>query len=249
MTTAIGPVLWIAAQNGELSDVRKLLKCGGVDVEVKSGGMSSSSLHLAAKNGHLMVLLHLIEHGADVSVVDRDGWTPLHYACYENRKSVLLILLHHGADVNRADKSGVTPLMIAARNGFHTIAEILIHYNADVHAKNAKSENALHFAAARGHESLVQLLVEDGISVTCKSTEGFTAGELASFHTHSRITEMLKGFEFRRSHQSYRIQRVTAPIEIQTPLSLAPKLLMPLIQSFIKKISLKNICLKRRISM
>ena len=249
MTTAVGPILWIAAQNGKLSDVRTLLNGGGVDLEVKSGGMSSSSLHLAAKNGHLMVLLHLIDHGADKSAVDRDGWTPLHYACFGNHESVLLTLLHHGADVNLADTNGVTPLMIAARNGSHAITEILLYHHADIDAQNVKSETALHFAAARGHETLVQLLVEDGISTDCRSIEGFTAGELASFHTHSRIATMLKGFEFRRSNQTYRVQRVTTPVEIQTPLSFAPKLLKPLMQSFIKKLSFKIMSLKRRVSL
>jgi ankyrin repeat protein len=249
MTTAVGPVLWIAAQQGKLSDVRKLLACEGVDIEVKSGEMSLSSLHLASKNGHLIVVLRLLEHGADLTTVDRDGWTALHYACFENHESVVLVLLHNGADVNRMDTNGVTCLMIAARNGFNKIAAILLFYNADVNVQNSKSETALHFAAARGHEMLVRFFLEDGVSTDCKSIEGYTAGDLAITNKHCHIASMLEDFKTFRSNHNYRIQRSTSPLEVQTPLSCAPKLLMPLFQSIVKKFSFKQNYLKRRLSL
>jgi ankyrin repeat protein len=234
--TTIGPVLWIAAQDGKLSDVRKLITCGGVDLEVTSGVLSSSSLHLAAKNGHLMVVIVLLDNGCNIDFVDRDGWTALHYACYSGHESIVLTLIYHGANVNIMDKNGITPLMIAARNGQHTISEILLFNQADIHATNAKNENALHFAAARGHEMIVQLLVEDGCSTTCISSEGVTASTLASVHSHSRIALMLERFQFRRSNRTYRTEKLDNTKEINRTIFYASKLLQPLFESVVKTI-------------
>jgi ankyrin repeat protein len=249
MTTAVGPVLWIAAQQGKLSDVRTLLSCEGIDIEVQSGEMALTSLHLASKNGHLMVVLRLIQYGADLKAVDRDGWTALHYACFEEHESILLVLLHNGADVNCADANGVTCLMIAARYGLHKIAAILLFHNADVNVQNSKNETALHFAAARGHESLVRFLLEDGVSTECRSAEGYIAEDLAIANAHCHIASMLKDFKTRRSNHIYRIQRVDPPLEIQTPLSLAPKILLPFFHSIVKRFSFKQNYLKRRKSL
>ena len=229
--------------------MRTLLACEGVDVEVKAGDMSSSSLHLASKNGHLMVVIHLIDHGADLTAVDRDGWTALHYACYKNHESVLLVLIHNGADVNCKDTNGVTCLMIAARNGFHKIAAILLFHNADLDAQNLKWETALHFAAARGHEMLVQLFMDEGISTNCISNEGYTAEDLAIFNTHGRIASMITKFKSRQFNHIYRIRRVAPPLAIQTPLSCAPKLLLPLLQSLLNSFSCKTNYVKRRMSL
>ena len=75
-------------------------------------------LHFVAQSGPLKYdgLHFLLQRGADVSVTDRDGCTPLHYAVKEGQVANISILLDAGADLHARDKSGATVLHVAARS-------------------------------------------------------------------------------------------------------------------------------------
>ena len=57
----------------------------------------------------------MLEHGADINVVDANGETAMHGAAYKGRTQMVRFLAKHGADVqvwNQKNKNGWTPLMI-----------------------------------------------------------------------------------------------------------------------------------------
>jgi len=72
------PALWTAARDGKTEDLRQLL-AGEVNVEERGGVHETSSMHEAASRGHDAekehdaVVLLLLDHGAQVSAVDRGG--------------------------------------------------------------------------------------------------------------------------------------------------------------------------------
>ena len=66
------PALWTAARDGKTEDLRQLL-AGEVNVEERGGVHETSSMHEAAIRGHDAVVLLLLDHGAQVSAVDRGG--------------------------------------------------------------------------------------------------------------------------------------------------------------------------------
>jgi ankyrin repeat protein len=58
----------------------------------------------------------LVELGANVNAVDKNGETAMHGAAYQSRPKVVRLLAERGADIriwNRQNKAGWTPLMIA----------------------------------------------------------------------------------------------------------------------------------------
>jgi ankyrin repeat protein len=60
------------------------------------------------------VVALLLQHGADVHVVDHLGRSPLHTAVLNASLSIVQMLLHHGADTQASSQYEVTPLQCAA---------------------------------------------------------------------------------------------------------------------------------------
>ena len=60
------------------------------------------SLYLAARKGHIEVLKLLLDKGADISVANADGWTPLNAAASSGHLEVVKLLLDQGADISVA---------------------------------------------------------------------------------------------------------------------------------------------------
>ena len=77
----------------------------------------------------------LLDAGADVGAIGKDGGTPLHRAAGCDRDDLAALLIAHGANVNAHDQSGLTPLHIAASGGHTVVVELLLTKDADVNAE------------------------------------------------------------------------------------------------------------------
>ena len=87
----------------------KFLIDSGADVDIQSGEYTVCALSRAAYKGHLEILKLLLDRGADVAVVDKDGETPLMNAIYAGHTEVARTLLDRGASHAIANKSGLNP--------------------------------------------------------------------------------------------------------------------------------------------
>ncbi|KAJ1185808.1 hypothetical protein NDU88_002595 [Pleurodeles waltl] len=80
---------------------------------------------IASRQGDIVVLEEHIQAGADATVVDYDGRTPLHIAASEADLETVQYLLRKGADFDVKDRCNETPLKVAMR------AKLLAVRNAD----------------------------------------------------------------------------------------------------------------------
>ena len=109
-----------AAYEGDAAAVTRLLGAGGDPNESAT----------VRNYSEVARLLH--EGGADPSLDNRNGVSPLIVAAGCGQLEVARLLLDAGADPSLADGNGVTPLMVAARQGQLELLRLLLGRGAAV---------------------------------------------------------------------------------------------------------------------
>lgn len=94
----------------------------------------------------------LIEHGALIDQLDRDGWSALMWASWSGLNKVAAKLLELGASHRIADRQGNSALIIAAQRGNAEIVRILLAKGADMTVTNKAGKSALEAARLGGKQ-------------------------------------------------------------------------------------------------
>ena len=168
----------------------------GADVNAGCDGISP--LHRAAANGHHAVCRVLVmELGAKVGAVCRDGSTALHEAaemCYEETVRVLVSEL--GANINAKRRSdGWTALHIAAKSDALEVAQVLFTNGANVGATCYKGMTPLCHAASYGKKAVARALISFcGADVDARSDCGGSALHYAARGNACGMLRMLARF-------------------------------------------------------
>lgn len=149
----LNPRLVRAAGEGNLTDVKSLLKCGaGINGR---GPHGRTALHEAAKGGKDDVAEFLIARGAEVNARDDEGKTPLHMAAWQAPLSTAELLVGKGADVNAKDYGYSTPLHGAVRGERTDVIKFLIAKGANLNVKNDLGWTPLDGAKNKGIRTLL----------------------------------------------------------------------------------------------
>ena len=130
------------------------------------GKDSHTPLFLAVMHyqDHLAPLL--LEHGADVTIPDNNGYTLLHEIAEHGQEELAAVMLNRGAGIEVRDESGVTPLMTAIDKNRTSMAKLLVSKGANVNAADDDGVTPLLLAAGAGQEETVSLLLDRGAKPT-----------------------------------------------------------------------------------
>ena len=120
-------------------------------------------VHLAASVGTAEVLSYLISRGADISLENAEGLSPLELAAsdLENGAQKIRLLLRSGADIKHLDKKGWGAMTYAAMLGNREVVRLLLNYGVDPNAENVKFP-PLVAAAYSGKQEIIFLLLQRG---------------------------------------------------------------------------------------
>jgi ankyrin repeat protein len=88
--------LHAAAYVGDVDTASKLLG-KGANVNDQENKAEVTPLSVAAEEGHVEMARVLVEHGADLEAVERNGYTPLSRALWRDQKEVVSLLHESGA--------------------------------------------------------------------------------------------------------------------------------------------------------
>lgn len=136
----------------------------------KQNAQGSTAVHIAATFDSCTVLKLLLQKGADISILDHDGYSPLTLAVLHRRKGAIQVLLEASADIKisqKSDASATSILHIAVCGP--SSSESIVGYILDTYPRfrepvrlnyvDGLGWTALHRAAYFGdHEGVASLL-------------------------------------------------------------------------------------------
>ncbi len=125
------------------------------------GSLTSNALEalsVAVEAGDHSKVRILLEGGADVNAVTRNGMSLLMRASCDGRLDIIQSLLDRGADLNAKRSDGFTALSFAAFFGHIEAVRLLLRRGADTTAKSRFGTSAEMWASARGFKEIVTLL-------------------------------------------------------------------------------------------
>jgi cytohesin len=147
------------------------------------------------RSGSIERVRILLQLGADINVLNQEGFTPLMAAAELGKDDVMIFLLQNGADMNVLNEKAGDLLcsLISGRDNEETL-RILIEYGIDVNAKTSNDTPALFCLFNKGAtmetglRKNVQLLLDAGFDANATDEEGDTSLHYA-VSTHCREKE------------------------------------------------------------
>ncbi len=186
-----------AAATGRYREVVRLVSAG-VEVYLFEGqkikpyeSEHNTPLHLSALNGHLEIVIFLIEKGAKINSRNRKNQAPLHLAVHNGHTKIIEYLIECGADINPIDDEGDTPLAWAAYKGQTDIVLLLIKLGANIDMRNKMGNTALHWSAKSGYLDIIEQLIAYEASITTKNAQHNTPLMLAVENGHLETVKFL----------------------------------------------------------
>ena len=130
--------LILVASAGYSGSCRALLDHGANSAYRNVLGLTA--LMAAIMHQKVSTALLLIKLGADISVSDSQGNTPLHYACEANTLDVARFLLENGHKVRVYNKYNETPMMEAKRQCNIDMQRLLHDFDMKHNTRNITSQ-------------------------------------------------------------------------------------------------------------
>lgn len=100
-----------AAMNNRVDAVKEELENNGANINVQDGPSGQTPLMAAVLRGNTETVKILLKKGADITIGEKDGYTPAHGAGFQGRAAIMKLLHQHGIDVIDAKHTdGYAPL-------------------------------------------------------------------------------------------------------------------------------------------
>lgn len=141
---------------------RKTTLCVGNMAHIQPHQLVEASLE-----GDIASIGDLLAGGADVSIADDEGWTPLMASAASGHPEVTRLLLAAGANVDAQDPDGWTALCYACENCNAAVVAELISGEARTDLTTKDGWTALHMACVEGNSDVFGMVF--GAALTSES--------------------------------------------------------------------------------
>ncbi|MFW5891011.1 MAG: ankyrin repeat domain-containing protein, partial [bacterium] len=189
---------------GESFAILKLLLENGADLNYKHKKNGNTALHYAVAKQNYLLVLKLIDYGADVNIKNKSGLTPLgnslntlvrEYNENDAASKTLLNLLISGADLDFTINNNMSPLDYAIKYDKFELVQVLINSGVNINQKNVANLDftPLTYALRTNKEGyLIYYLNENGADLFYKNQASQTALMIASkYNNHVDVIQYL----------------------------------------------------------
>lgn len=183
-----------AADSSKLDLVIESLINNGVAVDAEYERSGYTFLTLATENRSTNLAVFLLEKGANVNLIDGNGFTPLGISIKDGNYNLAKLLLEkYNANPDIENEQRETPLIILSRqdNPDIELIKILLNKGVNLNAQDKDGNTALIECTKSSAKKCVELLVKHRADTNIKNNDGDTALTLisgkfvADFHTAS----------------------------------------------------------------
>ncbi|KAK1484671.1 hypothetical protein CTAM01_12915 [Colletotrichum tamarilloi] len=150
-----------------------------------------TALEIAGNAGNLTLSKILLDAGADISMSNHTGSTPLIEASYNGAYEVIELLLDRGADCEKTSNYNWTALHVASYYGHLDVVALLLRRGANVTVANDGGWTPLNVASHCGHFDVIELLLDNGAEILTRSNDGWSPLNAASQFGHLDIVNLL----------------------------------------------------------
>ena len=173
------------AAGGTLSEVEEL-KLFGMNTDTIA---DAHVVFIAAQNGDIDGLRTLVKTGADFSVTNQKGDTPLMIAIQNDKVKAIEFMLSQnqdsrlGIDVNATNNKGITALMEGVRhNNIASTTLLLSQSTIDVNVANNDGFTAVTYGIMKERLEILSMLRHHGAEFTTVTTYGDTLLQVAAIN-------------------------------------------------------------------
>jgi ankyrin repeat protein len=194
------------AATGPSSRITRYLLEKGADLYARDN-QGRSALHYSKSASNLAALL---DHGAFIDGVDRNGVAAIHLAALEGAEDRVYELVQRQAKLDVVDKDHGSPLHCAVLKRSPGVITSLLKTKIQIDVQNQLGNTALHLAAQTNRADLVLLLLDHGAHPWTMNHDGYIALDLAilsqgtrairSLITHSRVQPGVSDYIGRSLH-------------------------------------------------
>jgi len=180
-TRRSGSAVWkqsllTAVKHDNMSVMSDLLLHGASSLPCDANG--NTPLHVAVSGSAIEIL---VQNGADVNMMNKQGDTPLHSQARAGRLVCVSALLHAGANVNVLNNALKQPLHIAVECNNAEIVKTLLNAGANPNKRDNSGHTPLDLAYSAALPECLQILLSNSNTriprhIAKRSTSGTVAG-------------------------------------------------------------------------
>jgi ankyrin repeat protein len=148
----------------------------------------TNKLHDACSSRNKELVEFLIESGADVNYINKEGHTPLMIACQKGDSKTAKLLIKNGARVDFQFQKNSTALMHAINSKNIDLINLILKNTKNIDFENNDGDTALIIAVQNGDSKIASLLIEAGAHIDQLTSTGESALSVAC---ECNLAEML----------------------------------------------------------
>ncbi|GBO07023.1 Ankyrin-1 [Araneus ventricosus] len=182
----------LAVAHGKLEIVKMLSELERVSIHDKAND-GFSLLHIAAQFGHLNIMKHLIQKGADIKSENDAGSKPIHVAAREGHKDIVQFLIDLDPTSKQLTADSKTVIHYAVLGG-HDVLQFLIDRKFDINASSRIGYLPIHIAVETNNENILKILLHHGAFYNA-IFNGCTPLKIAQIKNYMQCADLLVSVE------------------------------------------------------